>query len=451
MHGASISRWTMAYFASALAFLVIGLAAWGSGYGLPTTTVDAPQTLAVVHLVTIGWLGLLFCGALLQFVPVLAATHLRMAWLAAPALLLLLIGLGLLTIGFLALGGQFDIDVTVLSAASILLAAGFSCLTVSLSATIVSQKAFDVPGILVLGGLAALLATVGMGTSFAGVLSGFVDLPRLASILPDLVPYHAGSGLLGWMTLTAIGVSYRLFAMFMLAPEKGHSNKSVTVFAVCALAVLYLGFASELLDLPFAAVLSMLAVALALGLLGLYGRDVWRMYQARRRKVLELNSLAGLIALAFLGAGTAMLAAEVFLDLKAPLGVAAFYLLGLGWLSGLGLAQLYKIVPFLTWLEAYGPVMGKSQVPRVQDLVDERNAKSWFGVFYLAVCAGAAAILVDVDLLLRAASWCQCAAVLALALEYMRARRLSYAPFQLRLPPGAVRPHLIYANTTSKE
>lgn len=451
MHGASISRWTMAYFASALAFLVIGLAAWGSGYGLPTMTVDAPETLAVVHLVTIGWLGLLFCGALLQFVPVLAATYLRMAWLAAPALLLLLTGLGLLTIGFLALGGPIDVELPVLSMASVLLAAGFSCLAVSLSATIVSQKAFDVPGILVMTGLAALLATVGMGASFAGMLSGLVDLPRLASVLPDLVPYHAGSGLLGWMTLTAIGVSYRLFAMFMLAPEKGHSNKSVTAFAVCALAALYLGFASELLAPSIAAVASVLAVSLALGLLVLYGRDVWRMYYARRRKVLELNSLAALVALMFLVAGTAMLAGEVFLELETPLGVAAYYLLGLGWLSGLGLAQLYKIVPFLTWLEAYGPVMGKSQVPRVQDLVDERNAKSWFGVFYLAVCVGAAAILVDVDLLLRAASWCQCAAVLALAIEYMRARRLSYAPFQLRLPPGAVRPHLIYANTTSKE
>jgi hypothetical protein len=451
MHGASISRWTMAYFASALAFLVMGLVAWGSGFGLPTTAVDAPETLAVVHLVTIGWLGLLFCGALLQFVPVLAATHLRMAWLAAPALLLLLLGLGLLTVGFFALGGHVDVEVTVLSAASVLLVAGFGCLAVSLSATIVSQKAFDVPGVLVMAGLAALMATVGMGASFTGVLSGIADLPWLASSLPDLVPYHAGSGLLGWMTLTAIGVSYRLFAMFMLAPEKGHSTRSVVAFALCALAALYLGFASELLDPSIAAVASMLAVSLALSLLVLYGRDVWRMYSARRRKVLELNSLAALVALMFLVAGTAILAGEVFLDLDAPLGIAAFYLLGLGWLSGLGLAQLYKIVPFLTWLEAYGPAMGKSQVPRVQDLVDERNAKTWFGLFYLSVCVGAIAILVDIDLLLRAASWCQCAAVLALTLEYMRARRLSYAPIQLRLPPGAVRPHLIYANTTSKE
>lgn len=451
MHGASISRWTMAYFASALAFLVLGLAAWGCGYGLPTQEVDAPSTLAIVHLITVGWLGLLFCGALLQFVPVLAATHLRMSWLAGPALVFLLIGLGLLTAGFLALGGHVDIEVSVLSMAAIPLTAGFGCLAVSLAATIVSQKAFDVPGILVMAGLAALLVTLGMGASFTGVLSGIVDLPRLASVLPDLVPYHAASGLLGWMTLTAIGVSYRLFAMFMLAPESGHSDRAVTAFAVCALAALYLGFCLKLLDLPFASVMPTFALALVLALIAAYGRDIWHMFRARRRKMLELNSLAGLAALTFLGAGATMLAIAVWFDVEAALVPTAFYLLGLGWLTGLGLAQLYKIVPFLTWLETYGPVMGKSQVPRVQDLVDERSARSWFGVFYLSVCAGAAAIATDTDLLFRAASFCQCAAVLALALEYVRARRLSYAPFQLRLPPGAVRPHLIYANTTPKE
>jgi hypothetical protein len=451
MHGASISRWTMAYFASALAFLVLGLAAWGCGYGLPTKAVDAPATLAVVHLITVGWLGLLFCGALLQFVPVLAATHLRMSWLAAPALALLLSGLGLLTAGFLALGGHLDIEVSILSMAAIPLAAGFGCLAVSLAATIISQKAFDVPGILVMAGLVALLATLGMGASFTGVLSGIVDLPRLAAVLPDLVPYHAASGLLGWMTLTAIGVSYRLFAMFMLAPESGHSERAVTAFAVSALTVLYLGFGSKLLDLPLASAMPMLAVALALALIVAYGRDIWSMFRARRRKILELNSLAGLAALMFLGAGSTMLAVAAYFDVEAALVPTAFYLLGLGWLTGLGLAQLYKIVPFLTWLETYGPVMGKSQVPRVQDLVDERSARSWFGVFYLSVCAGATAIIADTDLLFRAASFCQCAAVLALSLEYLRARRLSYAPFQLRLPPGAVRPHLIYANTTSKE
>jgi len=328
---------------------------------------------------------------------------------------------------------------------------GFACVVVPLAATILSQKSFDIPAVLVLAGLIGLVVTMVMGNVFAGLLSGVLDVPRLASRLSTLVPYHAASGTLGWMTLTAVGVSYRLFAMFMLSPEGGGSHRLVVITAILALAALHLSFVLGLFDIGLSSPSLIASIALAALLLGLYCRDIWRMFRARRRKGLELNSLAGLAALGFLVAGIALLAGTVLVETDLPLGAAAFYLLGMGWLSGLGLAQLYKIVPFLTWLETYGPVMGRSQVPRVQDLVDERGARAWFGAFYLSVCTGAVAILFGLDPVFRAASWGQCIAVVALALEYLRARRLAYVPISLRLPPGANRPHLIHATVNSKE
>jgi hypothetical protein len=447
MQGASISRWTMAYFAAALTFLIIGLAALGSGFGFPSPVADAPETLIVVHLIVIGWLGLLFSGALLQFVPVLAATHLRMPWLAVPAFLLLFVGLGLLIAGFLALGGHVAVDPPVLSAGGILLALGFACLTVSLGTTIVFQKSFGASGVLVLAGLVALVATAATGNVFAGLLSGYIDIPSMVSRLPDLVRFHAASGILGWMTITAIGVSYRLFAMFMLAPDADGSQMRVAVAASCALSALLLAFAFAIFGIDTRTVAALGGVVSAVVGLSLYLNDLRQMFKARRRKALELNTAAGITSLWFLGAGMLLLATDMLVESDLPLGAVAFYLLGMGWLSGLGLAQLYKIVPFLTWLETYGPVMGRTQVPRVQDLVDESHAKTWFAVFYLGVSAGAAAILADVDLLFRAANWCQCAAVVALTIEYARARRLTYAPERMRFPAGAVRPHLIFANT----
>lgn len=451
MPGASISRWTMAYFAAAVTFFAAALALLGSGFGLPSSPIDAPDTLVVVHLMTIGWLGLLFCGALLQFVPVLTATHLRLAFLAFPALVALVGGLGLLLAGFLALGGRLDIDPSVMAAGGILLVIGFGLLIVSLGVTILSQTSSGVPGLLVLLGLVALAVTIVTGASFAGLLSGSLDLPELAARLPDLVPFHAASGSLGWMTLTAIGVSYRLFAMFMLSPEAGSSARPVGVAAVCGLVALYVSLAVGLWDQDLSAITLVVTIGISAILAVLYGRDVWRMVRARRRKALELNSSAALVALVFLGVGMAVLAIDMVVVTDLPLGPAAFYLLGLGWLSGLGLAQLYKIVPFLTWLEAYGSVMGRAAVPRVQDLVHERPAQLWFAIFYLAVAVGGVAVLFGLDLALRAASWCQAAAVIALAFEYVRARRLAYAPDQLRLPPGTSRPHLICATIISKE
>jgi hypothetical protein len=441
----------MAYFAASLTFLMAALALLGTGFGAPTATIGAPDTLVVVHLVTVGWLGLLFCGALLQFVPVLAATHLRLAQLALPALLAISSGLAMLISGFLGLGGYIGIDPAVMPMGAALLALGFGCVIVSAAATIVCRKEFGASALLVLAGLAGLAITVAMGAAFSGLLSGGMDIPLLAERLSFVVPFHAVSGLLGWMTLTAMGVSYRLFAMFMLAPERGNLAKPVSRLGACALIAMYATLAAGCINRGLTGVGLALTILLAVVVAGLYCRDIWRMFWARRRKVLELNSLAGLAALAFLVAGLVLVAAALLVDVETPLGVAGFYLLALGWLSGLGLSQLYKIVPFLTWLETYGTVMGRAQVPRVQDLVDERFAKAWFGLFYVAVAVAGGAILLGGDAVFRIATWCQLAAVAALSLEYLRARRLAYAPDQLRLPPGAVRPHLVYAITDPKE
>ena len=98
-----------------------------------------------------------------------------------------------------------------------------------------------------------------------------------------------------------------------------------------------------------------------------------------------------------------------------------------------------------------GILIGAAPAPDPRTLLDILRDTTARHPEASALDDGAIAIVADLDLLLRTASWCQCAAVLMLSIEYLRARRLSYAPPQLRLPPGAVRPHLIYANPTSKE
>jgi hypothetical protein len=435
----------MAYFAASLAFLLVGLASMACGFGLVTTAIDAPETFAVVHLVVIGWLGLLFSGALLQFVPVLAATQLRMPWLAVPALACIVTGLLLLVLGFLALGARVDLDPRLMSMGGLCLALGFGLVIVSLSATLLSQHAVGFSAALVLVGFVSLLATVLSGNAFAAALSGAVDLGAFGARITAVVPVHAAAGVLGWMTLTAIGVSDKLFGMFLLAPERQGDGRPLVALAAAAICLVLAALALSSAAIPGADMAGDLGLGCAVILVALYGRDVRRMVGTRRRKVLELNSIAGLAAIGFLVAGLALLVAAQVRGGFPVLGPAAFYLLGLGWLSGLGLAQLYKIVPFLTWLETYGPVMGRHPVPRVQDLVNERRAALWFAAFYGAVGLGALAIVAGSDLLLRAASVCQTLAVMALGVEYIRARRLVYAPEPLRLPPGAVRPHLIHA------
>ena len=446
MPGAAISPWTMSYFAASLLSLGAALALMAGGFGFPAAPVEAADTLVVVHLLTIGWLGLLFCGALLQFVPVLVAAPLRLPVLAGPALVLVVSGLAGLVAGFLALGGRIGIDPIVLPVGAVMLALGFGGLVASFSLTILSRAA-DLSARLVLTGLAAFVLTVAFGAAMAFSLAG-MPLPAVESLVAEGRTFHAALGTLGWMTVTAMGVSYRLFAMFMLAPEGGRPwSRWVPRLVVAALALLGVAAAATVSVDQGVPVLLAAALLTAAAAIGLYLLDIVAIYRARRRKQLELNSLAGLAAAGFLPVAVLLLAFSIASDHGAFLSAIAYYLLGLGWLTGLGLAQLYKIVPFLTWLENYGPVMGRKPVPRVQDLVDERHGRRLFLLWFGAVAAGGTALAFGSTIAFRLASLGQLFAVAGLIVEYWRARCLAYAPESMRLE----HPRLIFPAMRMKE
>lgn len=451
MHGAAISPWTMSYFATSLLSLAAALLLMTSGFGFPSAPVEAADTLVVVHLVTIGWLGLLFCGALLQFVPVLVAAPARLPVVAGPALALIVCGLASLLAGFLGLGGRIGVDPFALPVGAVLLILGFGGLIASFAATILSVSAIDLSGRLVLTGLAALALTITLGAAMAFSFAG-ISMPPIENLVAEGKQFHAALGGLGWMTVAAIGVSYRLFSMFMLAPEGGRASSHWVLRLVLASLALLAGAA-----IMTATVIGGVPVLLAAALLttsvaiGIYLFDIAAIYRARRRKQLELNSIAGLAAAGFLPVALLMLAFSLVSGNAAFYSAVAYYLLGLGWLSGLGLAQLYKIVPFLTWMENYGPVMGRAPVPRVQDLVDEKHGGQLFVVWFGAVAAGAVALLAGSAVAFRLASLCQLFAVGGLMVEYGRARCLAYAPESMRHPGGRKRPRLIFPLMRMKE
>ncbi|UCI22941.1 hypothetical protein FJ970_31705 (plasmid) [Mesorhizobium sp. B2-1-8] len=447
MMGTALSRWTMSYFTAALVFLVAAQVLMVAGYGFPAVAAQAPETLVLVHMVTIGWLSLLMCGALFQFVPVLVARPLRWERLVLPALICLLAGLALLLAGFLQLAGVFETGISLLALAGTLLPAGFLMVAGVLGASLWGGG-LPLPARFVAVGLTCVLVTALLGGLFALLLSGF--LPALAEIdfRTQALPVHIAMGLGGWLSFTALGVSYRLLPMFMLSPDRERaSSRAVWWGGVAALALTAL--ASPIAALVEKAGLReatnqtpLLAVVFGMACVIIYGFDLGFFYRHRKRRTIELNSraaqgaffalaLSGLLLLALLETGT----------LERHLG-ALLYLVAFGWLTGLGLSQLYKIVPFLTWLECFGPVMGKKPTPRVQDLVMERRAWIWFALYFLGVLAGTEALLVDLPDLFRAAAVATLLATLAIVVELVLARRLCNVPENNRLPEGALRPRL---------
>lgn len=443
MIGASISRWTMTYFAMALAWLFVALGLMVAGVGYPAADVASPDTLVLVHAVCIGWLSLAMCGALFQFVPVLVAKPLFSEKWALPALGFLTAGLVSLLAGFLSLGGRLPPALWLLPLGAVLLVAGFGLVVVDLGLTAWLRPTG--PARFVLVGLASLCATVAFGAVFALALAGWTGSTG-EFILASGIPLHAIAGLGGWLTLTAMGVSYRLLAMFMLAPDVDDRQSRMTLAAgALAIAVTVAGGS---LAIGLASGLSVvLSVAGVFGLASaaLYGRDIARIFRGRKRRQLELNmrmatlSFASLAATALLG--IALTAADAF---AAHVGAFTF-LAVFGWLSGLVLAKLYKIVAFLTWLETYGPVMGRVPTPRVQDLVAEGRATKWFVIYYVAVWAGTPMLLIGEFSAFRLTGAVVAIGVAGIVREVIRIRRLADVASPLRLPGGAIAPCLLFA------
>ena len=444
MPGVALSRWTMSYFAAALAWLVAAEALMAAGFGYPAAPFEAPETLVLVHIITIGWLSLLMCGALFQFVPVLVARPLYSDRLPLPTLACLLGGLIALLAGFLRMTTETGASGAPFAIASILLGAGFALALWNLGRTLWAARPLPLPARFVVVGLFSLAATVLLGIVFSLTLGGLATAAHAIEVTTHGLPIHVVAGLAGWLTFSAVGVSYRLLAMFMLAPElDGPGTRGAFYLGTAALAIAIPGGVAAICASGNVAVSLVAASLPGLAAAGLYGRDVVHLYRARKRRVIELNSRMAGVALAGLGAtiatGIALLAAGAFVR---HLGVVVF-LVAFAWLSTLGLAKLYKIVAFVTWLECYGPVLGKTTTPRVQDLVVEGRAGKWFVLFSTAVWCGTGALAIDRPFIFRLSAAAMLIATLGIVVHLLRTRRLANVAPTLRIPKGVQPPHLL--------
>ena len=447
---ASLSRWTMSYFAAALAFLLAAEAFAVTGIGFPAAGLTEPATLVLVHLVAIGWLSLAMAGALLQFVPVLVSRPLAFPRLALPALFALITGLILLCAGFATLASWIEAPLGLLPLGAAFLLTGFSLLGLMLVATLLSARPIALFARFVLTGLACLAATALSGTAFTTLLSGRGDWLGSVALLPHGLPFHALLGLGGWLGLIAVGVSYRLFIMFMMAPEPpARRVRPVLLLAILGLSLAFAGLVAPFAGLePGAAwIAAALAVLILAGVF--YGRDILALYRARRRKALEINMLASIPAFGALGLGLALLPVAIIAHAGDGLIAALVFLIAFGWLGGLTLAQLVKIVSFVTWLETYAPRLGRGPAPRVGDLVAMPRTGWWFLLYYGGVLLGATALAVAAPTGFRLAMALCLAGTAGIVTELVGIRRLSQIKATDR-PPAHERPRLLAARAEER-
>ncbi len=373
----------MSYFTGAIISLLLAEILWASGLAPALQDIGAPWVLVDVHLTTIGFLTLLMMGALHQFVPVLTETELASQAWSGVTLFSVLAGLLGMVLGFLTLpGGVLPLTPWLLPVGGSLVIVGVIIAAINLGITLKRAWPWDLSAWLVATGLTFLLITV-----FAGLLLALsLVVPSLYSPSQLLVmggrglSSHVIGGVGGWLTLTAMGVSYKLLSMFTLSDEhrgaRGWTAYLATAVGIAAAWLAQWLGATDLADIGWASILIGLA---------LYVWDMRVLYQQRKRRQLELNARYGLIPLTLLAA---LIVGATLVRLGGSLtrlDIGLTFLALYGWLGGLALTQLYKIIPFLTWLNQFGNRMGKGRTPRVQDLVNESRDRYAYITYFSAV------------------------------------------------------------------
>jgi hypothetical protein len=310
-------------------------------------------------------------GALFQFMPVLTSHRLRSHNLALGALLLIELGLAGMVCGFFLLGTQRDLLLPEGGSTVIL---GVLCGGLNLAIPLARKRPRPQSARFVIAGLVLLVLTVIWGICFALALTTSALALVVGPVVASGAEYHVLAGIGGWFTLTAIGVSYELLPMFMLAPhDRGAWGKAVLWTAVSGFtAALGAGVLAPAFPYVVVAGIEQAGRVIIAMAVVLYLADIARMYRDRQRRQIELHNRAAVGAFVSLAAALATAVIAGALNALDRVAAALVFLLIFGWLSGLGLSQLYKIVPFLAWLARFGSRLGTGPVPRVQDLVDER-------------------------------------------------------------------------------
>ncbi len=371
--------------------------------GTVTGSYRATATIAVTHLLVLGAIIGTMMGALYQMTPVIFVAQAADGRLGLTQTMLYTGGWALMVVGFLS-GGTG------------ILAAGGTCVVLAvllflfiIGRVLRTATQWDTAGWYILTAFAFLVATVGVGLTFAlDWRFGWFPIP------PHLLAIHVHLGGIGWLTLLIMGVSYRLVPMFAIAPAPAgilaRGNLGAFVGLLIGLVILLWRDAAR----PAVAIIAWgLAVCVSI-----YLFDMARLYRARRRRWdLTLVTMWG--GMTCLGVA-AVMGALWSTGLPGrwfgatPWLLAYGYIALAGWCALAVCAHLIKIVPFLVWLHRYGRGMGRGPVPLLKDLLPQRAAVAAIGGYMFGFAATATGLLTGQTGIIRVGAWCAAAGALGL-------------------------------------
>lgn len=354
-----------------------------------------PQTLAITHLMALGWGTMMILGASHQLVPVLIEGKLYSNTLAYLSFAFAGIGIPLLIIGFY----EFDFGWPAQSGA-ILVNTAILFYLINIAISMVKSKKENVHAVYVFTGTLWLFITTIVGLFLVyNFTYTFLSHDSLSYL-----PLHAHLGIIGWFLMLVIGVGSRLIPLFLISK---YDNRKILWwiyglinFALISFIILFLYLPVEWLYL-----LPLIAVGAAIILFGYY---CFHAYHERLRKKVDYQVKISLLSVIMMVLPLLFLLIVILLllfstenfHLVLTYGFCIFF----GWITAIIFGMTFKTLPFIVWNKVYHNKAGLGKTPNPKELFSDQIFLSMAACYLVGFVLFIIGVLISNELIIKIAS-----------------------------------------------
>lgn len=333
-----------------------------------------PHTLAITHIMALGWGTMIILGASHQLVPVLIDGKLYSDSMALISFVFASLGIPMLVYGFF----EFNIGWPAQWGGSLVVGSVFIYL-LNLSISILKSKKGNVHVVFVFTAAVWLLITTSVGLLLVFNFSS----PFLPRNSLTYLPLHAHLGIAGWFLLLIMGVGSRLIPMFLIS-KYDNTRLLWWIYGLVNGGVLCFAFGFLFNQNNYVLLVPIAAVFSAILLFIFYCREAYS--QRIRRKVDEQMKVSLLsvmmilipIVILLIVIISLLVHSEQATSLVLMYGFAIFF----GWITAIILGMTFKTLPFIVWNKIYHHHAGTGKTPNPKDLFSD-SAFKYMSIAYL--------------------------------------------------------------------
>ncbi|MBS1626919.1 MAG: cytochrome C oxidase subunit I [Bacteroidetes bacterium] len=323
-----------------------------------------PNTLAITHIMALGWGTMIILGASHQLVPVIVEGKLYSNILAYISFILAGIGIPLLVYSLYI----FSFGATAKIGGSLILTA-LLAFVINLALSITQSKSQNIHATFVFTSTLWLFIT-----AFLGVLLVFnFSSSVLSQDSVYYLPLHAHLGIIGWFLLLIIGVGSRLIPMFLISK---YVNEKLLRIIYYLINISLLSFIVIFFIPAFNKYLFVCYTILFIGIMLFLYYCIQAHKQRIRKKVDEQMKISLLSVIMMLVPLLPLFIIIFLLTFSAQSNIHLLLLYGFliffGWITAIILGMTFKTLPFIVWNKVYHIQSANGKTPNPKDLFNNQ-------------------------------------------------------------------------------